>query len=52
VFVVVLEEVAHRDWLALLKEVLLWTTAALTILSGFHYAYRTGKMLPGIHGKH
>ncbi|HSC76975.1 MAG TPA: CDP-alcohol phosphatidyltransferase family protein [Candidatus Acidoferrales bacterium] len=52
VFVVVLEEVAPRDWLALLKEVMLWTTAALTILSGFHYAYRTGKMLPGIHGKH
>ncbi len=52
VFIVVLEEVAPRDWLALLKEVLLWTTAALTVLSGFHYAYRTGKMLPGIHGKH
>ena len=52
VFVVVLEEVAPRDWLALLKVVLLWTTAALTVLSGFHYAYRTGKMLPGIHGKH
>ncbi len=52
VFVVVLEEVAPSGWLAALKELTLWTTAALTVLSGFHYAYRTGKMLPGIHSKH
>ena len=52
VFVVVLEEVAPSDWLLVFKEATLWITAALTVLSGLHYAYRTGRMLPGIHDKH
>ena len=51
VFVVVLEEVVPRGWLAASKEVSLWTTAALTVFSGLHYAYRTGKMLPDLGSK-
>ncbi len=46
VFIVVLEEVVPRDWLAMSKDVAVWTTVALTIFSGLHYAYRTGKLLP------
>ena len=33
------------------KDLLLWLTAALTVLSGVHYAWRVGKMLPDIPSK-
>jgi len=33
------------------KDLLLWLTAALTVLSGVHYAWRVGKMLPEIPSK-
>ena len=33
------------------KDLLLWLTAALTVLSGVHYAWRIGKMLPDIPSK-
>jgi cardiolipin synthase len=33
------------------KDLLLWLTAALTVLSGVHYAWRVGKMLPEISSK-
>ena len=33
------------------KGLLLWLTAALTVLSGVHYAWRIGKMLPDIPSK-
>jgi cardiolipin synthase len=46
VFAVVLWQVAPAVWLDWIKDALLWTTAALTVLSGLHYAYRTGKALP------
>ena len=48
VFAVVLWQVAPKAWLEWTKDGLLWTTAALTVISGLHYAYRTGKALPEI----
>ncbi|MGH9862793.1 MAG: hypothetical protein ACRD35_05145, partial [Candidatus Acidiferrales bacterium] len=46
VVVVVAEEVFLAEPLQWAKELFLWLTAGLTILSGLHYAYRTGKLLP------
>jgi len=51
VFAVVLWQVAPQVWLDWTKDVLLWTTAALTVFSGLHYAYHTGKTLPEIGSK-
>jgi len=48
VMVVVLAEVFAEPWLLGTKQFLIWLTAALTVLSGLHYAWRTGKMLPEI----
>jgi len=47
VFVVLLVEVLPAAGLVGIKQFLLWLTAALTLLSGFHYAYRTSKLVPG-----
>ncbi len=44
----VLAVVLGRVWppAEVLWRVLLWLTAALTVLTGVHYAYQTGKVLP------
>lgn len=46
VLAAVVAEVAPFESLQWAKEALLWLTAALTVLSGVHYAYRTAKALP------
>lgn len=46
VFVVVLVEVAPGAWLLWVKNLLLWLTATLTLLSGVLYAHRTSKLMP------
>jgi cardiolipin synthase len=46
VFVVVLLAVVPTAGLSWIKDVLLWLTAALTVVSGLHYAYRTSKLVP------
>ena len=46
VVVVVAAEVFLAEPLQWAKELLLWLTAGLTVLSGLHYAYRMGKLLP------
>lgn len=51
VLVVVGVEVVPQAALLWTKNLLLWLTAVLTVLSGVHYAYRTGKMLPEIPAK-
>lgn len=48
VIVVVGFNVMPHEVLEWLRGLLLWLTAAITLLSGVHYAYRTGKMLPEI----
>ncbi|HKZ52124.1 MAG TPA: CDP-diacylglycerol--glycerol-3-phosphate 3-phosphatidyltransferase [Candidatus Acidoferrales bacterium] len=47
VFVVLLVEVLPAAGLVGIKQFLLWLTAALTVASGVHYAYRTSKLVPG-----
>ena len=44
----VLAVVLGRVWppAEVLWPVLLWLTAVLTVLTGVHYAYQTGKVLP------
>lgn len=49
VFVVVLVQVTPQPPLVWLNGLLLWLTAALTVLSGVHYAWRTGRLLQEIH---
>ncbi|MBI4466281.1 MAG: CDP-alcohol phosphatidyltransferase family protein [Acidobacteria bacterium] len=51
VIVVVLVEVVPHGTLAWSKGLLLWLAAITTVLSGLHYALRTGKMLPEIPSK-
>lgn len=48
VVAVVLAVLVPQGALLWTKNLLLWLTATLTVLSGVHYAYRTGKMLPEI----
>lgn len=48
VIVVVWVEVLPHGALAWAKDLLLWLTAVMTVLSGLHYALRTGKTLPEI----
>lgn len=48
VVAVVLVQVMPHGALLWAKNLLLWLTAALTVLSGVHYAYRMGKVLPEI----
>jgi cardiolipin synthase len=45
VFAAVLAELGPPAALLRAKDGLLWLTAALTILSGLHYAYRTGRLI-------
>lgn len=47
----VLVEVVPHGTLAWSKGLLLWLAAITTVLSGLHYALRTGKMLPEIPSK-
>lgn len=47
-FVVVVFALEPHPALLTAKQVLLWLTGALTVLSGMHYAYRTGTVLPEI----
>lgn len=47
VLVVVLVEVLPAAGLLGVKYFLLWLTAALTLVSGIHYAYQTSKLVPG-----
>lgn len=47
VLVVVLVELLPAAGLAGVKQFLLWLTAALTLVSGVHYAYWTSKQVPG-----
>ena len=51
VIAVVAVEVLPGAALVWAKDLLLWLTAALTVLSGIHYAWRIGKMLPDIPSK-
>lgn len=51
VIAVVAEKVIPGATLVWTKDLLLWLTAALTVLSGVHYAWRIGKMLPDIPAK-
>lgn len=48
VIAVVLAKVEPQAAVLWLKNLLLWLAAALTVLSGLHYALRTGKLLPEI----
>jgi len=45
VFFVLLDEVAPSPAVLLAKEVALWATMALTVLSGVHYIFRLGRRL-------
>jgi hypothetical protein len=45
VFAAVLVEVVPDERLAWVKLALLGLTVGLTVFSGFHYAYRTGKLI-------
>ncbi|MFQ5778584.1 MAG: CDP-alcohol phosphatidyltransferase family protein [Terriglobia bacterium] len=51
VFLVVLTLLAPYRLLLSVKAGLLWLTVALTVVSGVHYAYRTGKVLPAAPSK-
>jgi len=51
VIVVVFVQVEPRPAFLWLKNLLLWLTAVMTVLSGLHYALRIGKMLPEIPSK-
>lgn len=51
VITVVAVQVIPGAGLVWTKDLLLWLTAALTVLSGVHYAWRVGKMLPEISSK-
>lgn len=51
VVVVVLLQVFPGTELLWARGLLLWLAAALTLLSGAHYAYRTGRMLPEVPSK-
>jgi len=42
----VVAELAPAEALLWAKGILLWLTAALTVFSGVHYAYRTATHLP------
>ncbi len=48
VFVVVLLNLWSPGWLEWSRNLLLWLTAAVTLLSGVHYALQTGRVLPEI----
>lgn len=48
VFAAVLAELGPPAPLLSAKDGLVWLTAGLTVVSGLHYAWRTGKMLPDI----
>ena len=45
VFFVLLDEVAPAPWILLCKQVGLWATLVLTVLSGIHYIFRLGRRL-------
>lgn len=47
VFVVLLVAVVPAAGLLGIRQFLLWLTAALTVVSGTHYAYRISKLVPG-----
>ena len=46
VLAVLLVAVVRQGWLVWTQGLLLWLTAALTVVSGLHYAYQVGRILP------
>jgi len=51
VLVVLLVAVIRQGWLVWTQGLLLWLTATLTVVSGFHYAYQVGRLLPQLPSK-